>query len=935
MPPTRPAPSTTMTTRCLSPHTRSTTLALASCLLVAGSAPAQSPTPTPTPHPLLLDSTTNTPTSNTPTSPVNLSSPNWTGTLAATQLPASIAAPTSLIVVDAALGSDTAGTGTAGSPVATLAKAVSLAQAGDTILLRPGSYTTDVVSVPAALSNLTILGQGAVITPTNTSGTVLAIFGDHFTGRDFEINGGYSGTGGTDMDNGAVEVFSSNAHLEHLYIHDGIGYGIRLVEGYDNVDVIDNRVERCVLGIKGDKYDSNDIVSINVLYNRILNNRQGGISMTNDSYAAYLMHPTQQAVIAFINERFIGNYIHNDTNMPGLGIELSGGNIVGTPKIPHQNPIIVGNTVQGYATGISINACAGTVEGENSIGNCSYIGIEYANSEHSVSTGDNIDCAGGCSGYSVSNNGSDALQEMDLHLSGSRVDNVSVGAEIAGVSVNSGNGIYVDHVWVRSAGAPWVYQFVADVTMENCTSIQTGPGDPNDPNHPAASSVDVEVGPGITGTTYHFYNNDFRHTDAADYHVGIFRFVVNNQSNPALGIFNDVILRNNTTDLTYCNAGFIQSDGNLTVNLTSIENQPQAPVHAGIAYGFVDTSLVQTAGNFLQQLTLPGGASNPNYITTGTGDGGTLATYDEGLHLQWGLGLLDINNVNRATYDSRAGIWDVSGGYQVKDQTVIDGSRNGTFGNVTVGGTGQINNLSVTTNGTFGNVTVGGTGQINNLSVTTASPPATLSVTPEGTSGSTTYSYQIFAYTAGGVPIGASAVASTSTGNAALSATNFNQFTWTASTPNAIYDVYRTVNGSGSNMTTTGRIATGTSNLYINDTGITADNTSVPTTANGTGKIVGGQSAMTPNTTGTIAFNNAGYSETIYNPSTTAISSGTITLPTTSAVGETVRYTGKATIGSITIAGGTVDIGSGLTSYPAGSVISWQSDTNGHWIRIQ
>jgi YVTN family beta-propeller protein len=75
------------------------------------------------------------------------------------------------------------------------------------------------------------------------------------------------------------------------------------------------------------------------------------------------------------------------------------------------------------------------------------------------------------------------------------------------------------------------------------------------------------------------------------------------------------------------------------------------------------------------------------------------------------------------------------------------------------------------------------------------SPPASPAVTSEGTTGSTTYDYQIAATTSYGTTT-ASPTGSTTTGNATLDSTNYNLVAWTAvplpagSSGNLVYDSY-------------------------------------------------------------------------------------------------------------------------------------------------
>lgn len=109
-----------------------------------------------------------------------------------------------------------------------------------------------------------------------------------------------------------------------------------------------------------------------------------------------------------------------------------------------------------------------------------------------------------------------------------------------------------------------------------------------------------------------------------------------------------------------------------------------------------------------------------------------------------------------------------------------------------------------------------------NLLLTALATPNAPTVTPIGTSGSTTYGYKIVARNSLGVSV-ASAEGTTTTGNAALSATNYNRITWTAVSKAASYDVYRTTGGA-----TQGKIGNVTG-LTFDDTGLTGDGSVVPT----------------------------------------------------------------------------------------------------------
>ena len=80
----------------------------------------------------------------------------------------------------------------------------------------------------------------------------------------------------------------------------------------------------------------------------------------------------------------------------------------------------------------------------------------------------------------------------------------------------------------------------------------------------------------------------------------------------------------------------------------------------------------------------------------------------------------------------------------------------------------------------------------------TLNQPTGVTVTPQGTTGSTTYQYEIASIDAAGGVGAVTAAASTTTGNATLSATNYNTVTWTAptgTTPQA-YAIYKNISGT-------------------------------------------------------------------------------------------------------------------------------------------
>ena len=101
--------------------------------------------------------------------------------------------------------------------------------------------------------------------------------------------------------------------------------------------------------------------------------------------------------------------------------------------------------------------------------------------------------------------------------------------------------------------------------------------------------------------------------------------------------------------------------------------------------------------------------------------------------------------------------------------------------------------------------------------------PGSPLVSPQGTTGATTYTYKIVARNATGTTE-ASQSGTTTTGHASLDGTNFNRLTWTAVPYAASYDVYRTVGGA-----TTGKIVSATASTTADDTGLAGGSETAPT----------------------------------------------------------------------------------------------------------
>jgi len=133
----------------------------------------------------------------------------------------------------------------------------------------------------------------------------------------------------------------------------------------------------------------------------------------------------------------------------------------------------------------------------------------------------------------------------------------------------------------------------------------------------------------------------------------------------------------------------------------------------------------------------------------------------------------------------------------------------------------------ITAGGAGGGPAPGTNAFIGGITVSSLATPGTPTVAPQGTAGTTTYSYRITARSLVGETL-ASPAGTTTTGNATLGATNFNRITWASVSGAVDYRIYRTA--SGGTPATTGLIGTTTS-LIFDDTGLAASG-AVPTVDN-------------------------------------------------------------------------------------------------------
>lgn len=84
---------------------------------------------------------------------------------------------------------------------------------------------------------------------------------------------------------------------------------------------------------------------------------------------------------------------------------------------------------------------------------------------------------------------------------------------------------------------------------------------------------------------------------------------------------------------------------------------------------------------------------------------------------------------------------------------------------------------------------------ITNSAVPALDPPSNIVVTPQGTAGTTTYSYRVSAVNARGETLGSTAV-TTETGNVTLNSIDFNRITWNAVSGAVLYRIYGRLDGN-------------------------------------------------------------------------------------------------------------------------------------------
>ena len=231
-----------------------------------------------------------------------------------------------------------------------------------------------------------------------------------------------------------------------------------------------------------------------------------------------------------------------------------------------------------------------------------------------------------------------------------------------------------------------------------------------------------------------------------------------------------------------------------------------------------------------------------NYSTNNGGGQGIIGIYAQaddvtgGASNLFGVGI-HIQQPSNRLPDGNTGLFIGSFSNNVEDFAIeSQGAGQCWFG-------GPVGASSMFPTGTTGNIAVSGSMSLyGGLQVTSLSAPTVSSVTPLGTTGSTTYTYYIVARDVNGNGVASASGRTITNGNATLSGTNFNFIeVITPSIGPVTYDIYRTVGGATQGKITT--IDPGPAMDYTEygtfiyeDKGAVGDGTPLPS-GNATGSI--------------------------------------------------------------------------------------------------
>ena len=261
---------------------------------------------------------------------------------------------------------------------------------------------------------------------------------------------------------------------------------------------------------------------------------------------------------------------------------------------------------------------------------------------------------------------------------------------------------------------------------------------------------------------------------------------------------------------------YIPSPGGRATLTARIESIRQRTLHPTEIFTTHFTSAVDRPPLGTGQVTVPlGSAGAPSYSFVGDLNTGIFSPVADTISFStFGVERMRIDNMGLV------GIGTTTPGQRLTVAGVIHST---TGGFMFPDGTTQI-----TAGGAGGGGPAPGTNAfIGGITVSSLATPGTPTVAPQGTAGTTTYSYRITARSLVGETL-ASPAGTTTTGNATLGATNFNRITWTSVSGAVDYRIYRTT--SGGSPATTGLIGSTTS-LTFDDTGLAASG-AVPTVDN-------------------------------------------------------------------------------------------------------
>ena len=276
---------------------------------------------------------------------------------------------------------------------------------------------------------------------------------------------------------------------------------------------------------------------------------------------------------------------------------------------------------------------------------------------------------------------------------------------------------------------------------------------------------------------------------------------------------------------------------------------------------------------------------------------GTLQTFDLGGSYiqQLEAGGAEVGTLTVDSNSQVNGSESISGGLSVSSGAEISGSV-GISGSVNTANTLQVMNstgvsiLNVNTSSSSVNLDQ----LLPPGTVTTVSPPVISSLTTSGTAQTTSYTYEVVAAVTNGAITNPSSTDTITTGNAILSATNYNIITWGAVTGVTNYYVYRTASGGTPSSTgLIGVIPSGTTTLH--DTGLSAAGTAPSTPGSLTNNTTYYFQVTTIDGTGGQTIPNTEASQSIGGIGPTATTSGSETGTTlTLGYASTPAWVGQA-----------------------------------------